>query len=63
MMRKNQNPTKLCPLLDQECQKLGCMIFNEKFERCEIGLLAYNLYKLSEVEKQRLGCDHLKPTK
>lgn len=52
MVRKNQSQTKLCPLLDQECQKQACMIFNEKFERCEIGLLAYNAYLLSTAIKQ-----------
>jgi hypothetical protein len=52
MVRKNQNKTKLCPFLDQECQRLDCMIYNEKFERCEIGLLAYNAYLLSAAIKQ-----------
>jgi hypothetical protein len=53
MMRKNATKTKLCPLLDQECLKHGCMIFNEKFERCEIGLLAYNAYLLASAIKQK----------
>ena len=52
MVRKNQNKTKLCPFLDQECQGQGCMIFNEKFQRCDIGLLAYNAYLLSVAMKQ-----------
>jgi len=52
MVRKNQSKTKLCPLLDQECQRQRCMIYNEKFERCEIGLLAYNAYLLSAAIKQ-----------
>jgi hypothetical protein len=60
MVRKNQNRTKLCPLLDQECQKLGCMIYNEKFERCEIGLLAYNAYLLSTAIKQHTEKQNLK---
>ena len=51
MMRKNKSTNKLCPLLDQECQRQGCMIYNEKFERCEIGLLAYNAYLLSAAIK------------
>ena len=60
MMRKNKTQTKLCPLLDQECQKLGCMIYNEKFERCEIGLLAYNTYLLSAAIKQLIEKQNLK---
>ena len=52
MMRKNQKPTRLCPLLDRECEKQGCMIYSEKFDRCEIGLLAYNLWVLSATLRQ-----------
>jgi hypothetical protein len=53
MMRKNQKQTKLCPLLDQECRKLGCELYNEKCDRCEIGLLAYNAYLLAMAIKQQ----------
>lgn len=35
---------KSCPFLRQKCAKGACAIFNEKFRRCDIGLLAYNLY-------------------
>jgi hypothetical protein len=52
MIRKNKGTNKLCPLLDQECQRQGCMIFNEKFERCEIGLLAYNAFLVAAGLKQ-----------
>ena len=40
-MEKND---KICPLLKQKCAKGACAIFNAKFNRCDIGLLAYNLY-------------------
>ena len=63
MVRKKQNQTKLCPLLDRDCLKQACEIYNETLDRCDISLVAYNLYKLSEVEKQRLGGDHFKPAK
>ena len=63
MVRKKQNQTKLCPLLDRDCLKQACEIYNETLDRCDISLVAYNLYKLSEVEKQRLVGDHLKPAK
>lgn len=52
MIRKNKVPSKMCPFLDQECQGQGCMIFNEKFERCEIGLLAYNAFLVAATLKQ-----------
>ena len=63
MMRKEKKQIKLCALLDRDCLKQGCEIYNETFDRCDISLVAYNLYKLSEVEKQRLGGDHFKPAK
>jgi len=47
MMRKNKSPDKNCPFLNQECQRQRCEIFNEKLNRCDIGLLAYNAYLLS----------------
>jgi hypothetical protein len=62
-MRKEKKDIKLCPLLDRDCQKQGCEIYNETLDRCDVSLIAYNLYRLSEVEKQRLGDDQLKPVK
>ena len=47
MMRKNKAPSKICPLLNQECLRQRCELYNEKLDRCEIGLLAYNAYLLS----------------
>ena len=57
-MRKKQiNKAKMCPFLDQHCVKGDCEIYNTILNRCEIGIIAYNLYRLSEVEKQRLEGD------
>ena len=39
--------TKTCPFLADKCIKAECGIYNEKFERCEAGLLSYNLYLLA----------------
>jgi len=55
MRKKTQ--TKKCPFLDQDCLKTDCEIFNEILSRCEIGVIAYNLYRLSEVERERLEGD------
>jgi hypothetical protein len=52
MMRKRQNQNRSCPFRDEPCQKQGCEIYNEKLDRCEIGLLAYNLYVLASTLQQ-----------
>jgi hypothetical protein len=52
-MRKKNPKIKTCPFLDQTCLKAECGIFNEAFERCEIGLLIYNLYQLTTAIKQQ----------
>lgn len=59
MRRKNKEirNEKICPFLDQNCVKTQCEIYNERLDRCDISLIAYNLYRLSEVEKQRLEGD------
>ena len=52
MMRKGRNQIKSCPFREEACQKQGCEIYNEKLDRCEIGLLAYNLYVLASTLQQ-----------
>ncbi len=55
MRRNNQNEKiKFCPLLDKECLKSECQLYGENLNRCDISLLAYNLFKLSSIEAQRL---------
>ena len=51
-MRKN-NKMKRCPFLDRECEGDDCALFNESFERCEWGLMTYNLWLVSNGLKQR----------
>jgi hypothetical protein len=53
MHRKTDN-RKLCPFINNPCVTKECAIFNEKFDRCEWGLMAYNLYLLQERLKQQL---------
>jgi len=55
-MRKKQSnkKTTLCPFLEENCLKLKCEIYNTVLDRCEIGLLGYNLYQLTTVMKQQL---------
>jgi hypothetical protein len=52
MIRKNKAPSKMCPFRDEVCQKHGCEIYNEKLDRCEIGLLAYNAFLVASEMKQ-----------
>ena len=59
-MKRKTKGIKTCPLLDEKCLGPKCAIFNEPFERCEIGLLAYNLYQLTAAIKQQLDNDHEK---
>ena len=47
---RNMQPkinTKTCPFLAEKCMKAECGIYNEKFERCEVGILNYGTtYKI-----------------
>ena len=45
--------TKTCPFLADKCIKADCGIYNEKFERCEVGIFNYNLYLLATAIKQQ----------
>jgi len=58
-MRKksNNNKPKICPLLDENCIQNGCTIYNEMLERCEISLLAYNLFLLASATKQKIDAE------
>jgi hypothetical protein len=45
-MEKNE---KICPFLKHKCVKGACGMFNDKFHRCDVGLLAYNLYLFADA--------------
>ena len=54
MRNKNIIPKqKICPLLDQNCLKEGCALYNELLTNCEISVLSYNLYRYSNDLKPR----------
>ena len=57
MKKKSKDRDKICPFLDRGCLKAQCKIYNELLDRCEVGVIAYNLYRLSEVERKRLEDD------
>jgi len=46
---KHSEENKQCPFFQKKCLKKKCDLYHEDFKRCEIGLLAYNLFKLREV--------------
>ena len=54
MRNAKKTEIKMCPFIDGNCVKAECEIYNSLLDRCEIGILAYNLFKLSVVEKARL---------
>ena len=58
-MRKKPSKTitKLCPFLDENCSKENCEIYNSVLDRCELGLLNYNIYQLMTVMKQLVGIE------
>ena len=47
-MNKKQ---KFCPFVKQACIANQCELYNELLNRCEIPVLAYNTYRLSEAIK------------
>lgn len=55
-MRRNIRPEKAkqCPFIEQACLKGDCEIYNERLNRCEIGLIAYNLYLLSDSMNRQM---------
>ena len=57
MRKKKVNKVKRCPFLDEKCIQSECAIYNESFQRCEIGLLIYNLYQLATAIKKQIDDD------
>jgi len=59
MRRTSKKPevVKTCPLLDEKCLKSECGIYNTLLDRCDISVLSYNLYRLSEAMKQNLEAE------
>ena len=55
-MRKKQSVTKAkaCPFMDENCVKENCELYNEILNRCELGLLNYNLFQLMTVMRQQI---------
>ncbi|MDX9786854.1 MAG: hypothetical protein RBT11_08765 [Desulfobacterales bacterium] len=59
-MYKNQAKTKTCPFIDRACLKTECAIYHEGFDKCDIDLIPYNLFKntealLKQTEPERSG--------
>jgi len=55
-MRKKQSKieTKACPFMDENCVKENCELYNVILNRCELGLLNYNLFQLMTVMRQQI---------
>jgi hypothetical protein len=50
-MVKNGTKQIICPFLRQDCIVDSCALFNSRFQRCDIGLLAFNLYRFADSIK------------
>ena len=57
MAKAKTTKIKICPFIKAQCQKGKCEIYEPRLNRCTIPVLAYNLYRLSELESQRLELD------
>jgi hypothetical protein len=53
-MNKKMSKPKDCPLINDKCSKSNCEIYDETLDRCSIGLLSYNAYKVSIAIKELL---------
>ena len=49
--RTKNTKAKFCPFLDKHCIQKECAIYHGKFEKCEIDILTYNLWLVSEKLK------------
>ena len=43
------NSAKICPFIKQACIVGNCEIFNTTLNRCNISVLPYNIYRLTEA--------------
>jgi hypothetical protein len=52
--KQTKMETRICPFLEENCLKLKCEIYNSILDRCELGLLNYNIFQLITVMKQQI---------
>lgn len=50
-MMNRDSENKKCPFFEKDCLKNGCKLYHESFDRCEISLIAYNMFKLANELK------------
>jgi hypothetical protein len=48
-MKRNtgNNKVKFCPFLDKQCIQADCAIYHEQFAKCQVDILTYNVWLLS----------------
>jgi hypothetical protein len=45
---------KECPFFNKDCLLNQCKLYHEEFDRCELSLISYNMYKLAhELNKTK----------
>jgi len=45
--------TKYCPWIRQVCIKDQCDFFNESVKKCQVSVISYNMFKLSDAFKDK----------
>jgi hypothetical protein len=50
-MKPNKDPNKKCPFFQEACLQDSCKLYHEEFDRCEISLITFNMYKLAQQFK------------
>jgi hypothetical protein len=52
-IKKNKPSSKICPFIDRECPKDGCMLYHADFDKCMLDILQYNLYILKKAIQEQ----------
>ena len=44
---------KVCPLVRQQCIKGQCEFFNDALKKCQVSVLSYNVFRLTDARTGR----------
>ena len=46
---------KFCPLVKKPCAKEQCEFFHDTLKRCQISVISYNIFRLTEPKSSKSG--------
>jgi len=46
---------KFCPLVKKPCVKEQCEFFHDTLKRCQISVISYNVFRLTESKSSKSG--------